>query len=158
MALLTLMVTFKVQLTIHTIAIGHVTLALPFVFLTILAQQYGYDRAVEEASRDLGASAVGTFFKVVVPLMVPALIAGAFLAITISFNDFVVTFLLTGGEATFPIYVWGLTKGVLTPTANAVGTVLLLAVVVILAIALLRPWNAVLIRVRRARLRAALSG
>ena len=158
MGLLTLMVTFNVPLTTHTIAIGHVTLALPFVFLTILAQQYGYDRAVEEASRDLGASAARTFFKVVVPLMVPALIAGAFLAITISFNDFVVAFLLTGGEATFPIYVWGLTKGMLTPTANAVGTVLLFGVVVVLAIALVKPWDAVLSRIRRARLRAALSG
>ena len=158
MALLTLMVTFNVPLTTHTIAIGHVTLALPFVFLTILAQQYGYDRAVEEASRDLGASAARTFFKVVVPLMVPALIAGAFLAITISFNDFVVAFLLTGGDATFPIYIYGFTKETPRPTANAMGTVLLLGMVVILAIALLRPWDAVLGRARRARLRTALSG
>ena len=152
MALLTLMVTFDVQLSIHTIAIGHVTLALPFVFLTILAQQYGFDRAIEEASRDLGSSAIGTFFKIVFPLMVPALIAAGFLGITISFNDFVVAFLLTGGEATFPIYIFGLTKSSVTPTTNALGTLLMIIVVVALVLMLTRPWTPAFRRLARARL------
>ena len=153
MALLTMIVTFDVQLSIHTIAIGHVTLALPFVFLTILAQQYGFDRAIEEASRDLGSSATGTFFKIVFPLMVPALIAAGFLAITISFNDFVVAFLLTGGEATFPIYIFGLTKSSVTPTTNALGTLLMIIVVAALVLMLTRPWTPAFRRLERARLR-----
>ena len=140
MAILTLLITFEVTLSIQTIVLGHVTLALPYVFLTILAQQHGYDRSVEEASTDLGGSPSKTFFRVVLPLMVPGLIAAAFLAVTISFNDFVVAFLLTGGTTTLPLFIFGLTKGELTPVANALGTMLIVAVVVVILLGLTQPW------------------
>ena len=152
MAILILLVTFKVPLSLQTIALGHVTLALPFIFLTILAQQQGYDRAIEEASRDLGSTVTKTFFRVVLPLMVPGLIAAAFLAITISFNDFVVAFMLTGGELTLPLYIFGLTKGSVTPTINALGALLIAAIVLLAGVRLLQPWALVAHGIRRARL------
>ena len=154
MAILILLTTFNTPFSLHTIAIGHVTLAVPFVFLTILAQQYGFDRAIEEASSDLGASPVRSFLKISLPLMIPALVAGGFLAITISFNDFVVAFLLTGGETTLPIYIFGLLKSATSPSANAVGTLLIALVVLVILIAYFRPWNMVRRGLYRARLQA----
>ena len=139
-AILTLLVTSAVTLSLQTIVLGHVTLAVPYVFLTILAQQYGYDRTVEEASKDLGASPVETFVRVVLPLMVPGIIAAAFLAITISFNDFVIAFLLTGGDSTLPLYIFGMSKGGVSPTTNALGVLLLAAVIALILLRLLQPW------------------
>ena len=150
MAILILLSTFGVPLSLHAIVIGHATLALPFVFLTILAHQYAFDRTVEEAAQDLGATPLKSFGRVVLPLMVPALVAGAFLAITVSFNDFIVAFLLTGGATTMPIYIFGLLKAATSPSANAVGTLLILAVVLVMLIALFRPWRMVPSGVQRA--------
>ena len=150
LAILVLLITSGVPLSLQTIVLGHVTLALPFVFLTILAQQYGFDRSIEEASRDLGATSFQTFMKVVLPLMVPALIAGAFLAITISFNDFVVAFILTSGESTLPLYIFGLQKAGTSPSSNALGTLIIIGVVLVLMIVLIRPWDWALRRIGRA--------
>ena len=152
LAILILLVTLNIHGGIHQIVVGHVTLALPFVFLTILAQQYGFDRAMEEASRDLGASPRATFFKIVLPLMVPGLLAAAFLAITISFNDFVVAFILTAGDATFPLFILGQQKQGSSPAVNALGTLVFVGVALVLVIALVRPWAMVASGVRRARL------
>jgi len=141
MAIMLMLNFFDARLSLHTIAVGHVTLAIPFVFLTILAQQYGFDRHIEEASQDLGSSPLGGFFKVTLPQMMPALIAAGFLAITVSFNDYVVSFLLTGTDTTFPVFIFGLLKSGVSPTVNAAGSLLLAAVVGLLIIGLLRPWK-----------------
>lgn len=141
MAIMLMLNGFGAHLSLHTIAIGHVTLALPFVFLTILAQQYGFDRHIEEASQDLGSTPLGGFFKVTLPQMLPALIAAGFLAITVSFNDYVVSFLLTGTDTTFPVFIFGLLKSGVSPTVNAAGSLLLAAVVLLLIIGLVRPWR-----------------
>lgn len=151
LAILVLLITTGVPLSLQTIVLGHVTLALPFVFLTILAQQYGFDRSIEEASKDLGATPLMTFMKVVLPLMVPALVAGAFLAITISFNDFVVAFILTAGESTLPLYIFGLQKAGTSPSSNALGTLIIVAVVLVLLIILVRPWDAAIRLINRNR-------
>ena len=152
LAILVLLITSGVPLSLQTIVLGHVTLALPFVFLTILAQQYGFDKSIEEASKDLGATPMMTFMKVVLPLMIPALIAGAFLAITISFNDFVVAFILTSGESTLPLYIFGLQKSGTSPSSNALGTLIIIGVVLVLLIVLIRPWDIATRLVGRARL------
>ena len=75
------------------------------------------------------------------PQMVPALIAAGFLAITVSFNDYVVSFLLTGTDTTFPVFIFGLLKSGVSPTVNAAGSLLLAAGVGLLLIGLLRPWK-----------------
>ena len=142
MAILILFTTIGSGLSLQTIVFGHVTLALPFVFLTILAQQYGFDRSIEEASKDLGASPLVGFAKVTLPLMVPALVAAAFLAITISFNDYIVAFMLVGGgDSTLPLYIFGLQKAGTSPSANALGAILIGAVVLLGVIGFLRPWH-----------------
>ena len=152
MSLLTLLTTLDVPLSLQTIVLGHVTMAIPYVFLTILAQQYGYDRVIEEASRDLGATPLGTFMKIVLPLMVPGILAAAFLAITISFNEFVIAFMLTGGDTTLPLYIFGLTKTGIPPTANALGAILVVLVIVVVGVVVARPWIIALKGYHRARL------
>ena len=141
MAIMLMLDAFGARLSLHTIAVGHVTLAIPFVFLTILAQQYGFDRHIEEASQDLGSTPLAGFFKVTLPQMMPAIIAAGFLAITVSFNDYVVSFLLTGTDTTFPVFIFGLLKSGVSPTVNAAGSLLLGAVVLLLIIGLIRPWK-----------------
>ena len=128
-------------LSLHTIAMGHATLALPFVFLTILAQQYGFDRDMEAAAKDLGAGPITGFIKVTLPGMVPAIAAAAFLAITVSFGDYVVAFLLTGTTTTLPIYIFGLLKSGVSPTVNAAGSMLLFGIVIVVVVMIIRPWR-----------------
>ena len=152
MAILILLTTLGLNFGIHSIVLGHATMALPFVFLTILAQQYGYDRAIEEASRDLGATTAMTFYRVVLPLMVPGLVAGAFLAVTISFNDFVIAFMLSTGDNTLPMWIYGMGRSGTAPSINAVGTLIVGAVVLLLLVSFLRPWRIVIRGINRARL------
>ena len=128
-------------LSLHTIAMGHATLALPFVFLTILAQQYGFDRNMEAAAKDLGAGPIMGFIKVTLPSMVPAIAAAAFLAITVSFGDYVVAFLLTGTTTTLPIYIFGLLKSGVSPTVNAAGSMLLFGIIIVIVVMAIRPWR-----------------
>jgi spermidine/putrescine transport system permease protein len=128
-------------LSLHTIAMGHATLALPFVFLTILAQQYGFDRNTEEAAKDLGAGPLKSFIKITLPPMLTAVAAAAFLAITVSFGDYVVAFLLTGTTTTLPVYIFGLLKSGVSPTVNAAGSMLLFGIVIVILVAIVRPWR-----------------
>ena len=142
-----------VPLSLHTIAMGHATLALPFVFLTILAQQYGFDRHTEEAAKDLGAGPIKSFVKITLPPMLTAMAAAAFLAITVSFGDYVVSFLLPGSTTTLPVYVFGLLKSGVSPTVNAAGSMLLFAIIIVILVAVIRPWRfAIPVVVRLSRL------
>ena len=151
-AIFILLITTGAGLSLQSMVVGHVTLVLPFVFLTILAHQYGFNRDVEEASKDLGSRPLTTVRRVVLPLMVPAILAAAFLAVAISFNDYVVAFILRGENmATLPMYI--LTQRRHSgPEVNAVGTLLIVGVVLLSALVLLRPWDTVLRRFGRGRL------
>ncbi len=151
-----LLATLGIGFSLQSMVIGHVTLVLPFVFLTILAHQYGFDRTLEEASQDLGASPVLTFIRVVLPLMLPAFLAAAFLAFAVSFNDFVIALILSGDDAvTLPMYILEYRKLRLgtQPTMNAVGTLLTLGAALVLLFILLRPWRIVFRGIDRASLK-----
>lgn len=85
-----------------------------------------FDRSVEEASQDLGASKAATFFRVTFPLIMPGIVAGALVAFTLSFDEFIIAFFTTGPtSATFPIEVYSRIRFGLTPVINAAATVLL---------------------------------
>ena len=154
-AIFIMLITTGAGLSFQSMVVGHVTLVLPFVFLTLLAHQYGYDRDIEEASKDLGSTPLTTVRRVVLPLMVPAILAAAFLAVAISFNDYVVAFILRGENMdTLPMYI--LTQRRHSgPEVNAIGTLLILGVVFVSALVLLRPWETALRRFGRGRLFAS---
>jgi len=119
------------------IVIAHVAFCFPFVAVVVRSRLVGFNRQLEEASKDLGASEWQTFWNILVPFMKPGLIAGALLAFTLSLDDFVITFFTSGPETvTFPVKVYSLVRRGVSPEINAASTVLIVITVVATFIAM----------------------
>ena len=122
-----------------TIAIAHVTFSLAYVAVIVQARLARFDRSLEEAALDLGATPARAFFAVTLPLIAPALLAGWLLAFTLSLDDLVVASFVSGpGASTLPIVVFSKVRLGLSPEVNAlaslvVGALLLVALAVALA-------------------------
>ncbi len=124
-------------LNLSNIIIAHVAFCFPFVAIVVRSRLVGFNRELEEASKDLGASEWQTFWKVIVPFMMPGLVAGALLAFTLSLDDFVITFFTSGPETvTFPVKVYSLVRRGVSPEINAASTVLIVITVVATVIAM----------------------
>ncbi|MGR3461070.1 MAG: ABC transporter permease [Roseovarius sp.] len=109
---------------------GHVIFTLPFVILVVQARLVSIKRDVEEAALSLGASPVQTFFAVTLPLMLPAVAAGALFAFTISFDDITGTlFWKPGGVETVPTQIFSMLRNSISPEINALGTVMIVMTV-----------------------------
>ena len=118
------------------IAIAHITFCISYVAVTVRARASGMDPQLEEAARDLGASAWGAFRYVTLPLIAPAVAAGAMLAFALSFDDLVVTAFNAGvGSTTLPIFIYSSIKFGVTPQINAISTIIVAVVSVALFIA-----------------------
>jgi len=125
-SLLMLFVAAGVELGLFTIFLAHVTFCLSFVAMTVLARLQDFDESVIEAARDLGASWWTTIRRVLLPMLLPGLIAGGLLAFTLSIDDFVITFFVAGpGSTTLPIRVYSMIKFGSPPLINALSTILL---------------------------------
>jgi len=132
-SLLVFFVAVGMGLGITTIVIAHVAFTISFVTIVVRARLAGMDRSVEEAAQDLGASPVGTFFRVTLPLILPGVMAGALLAFTLSFDDFVITFFVSGvGSSTLPLKIYSMLKFGVTPVINALSTVVVLTTLFII--------------------------
>ncbi len=113
-------------LNLSTIIIAHIAFCFPFVAIVVRSRLVGFNKQLEEASRDLGASEWQTFTKVLVPFMQPGLVAGALLAFTLSLDDFVITFFTAGPETvTFPVKIYSMVKTGVKYEVNAASTVLI---------------------------------
>lgn len=122
----------RLSMGMTTIIVSHVAFSMPFVILTVRARLVGFDPSLEEAAADLGANEWTTFRRVTLPLIAPGVYAGAMLAFTLSLDDFIITFFTSGpGSTTLPIYVYGLLRRTVTPEVNALSTVWILAVLVL---------------------------
>ncbi len=109
---------------------GHVIFTLPFVILVVQARLVSIKRDVEEAALSLGASPVQTFFAITLPLMLPAVAAGALFAFTISFDDITGTlFWKPGGVETVPTQIFSMLRNSISPEINALGTVMIVLTV-----------------------------
>lgn len=116
-----------VPLSLYSSAfVGHVAFVTPFVFLTIFPRVYRFDRSLEEAAMDLGASRTMTFWRVTFPLMRPGIIAGGVLAFTLSFDEFMRTLFLTSQELTLPLYLWSMVTNDPSPQSSAIATMIAL--------------------------------
>ena len=123
--------------TCSNIIIAHVAFCFPFVAIVVRSRLVGFNRQLEEASKDLGASEWQTFWNVIVPFMMPGLVAGALLAFTLSLDDFVITFFTSGPETvTFPVKVYSLVRRGVSPEINAASTVLIVITVVATVLAM----------------------
>ncbi|HXU34365.1 MAG TPA: ABC transporter permease [Thermoanaerobaculia bacterium] len=119
------------DLGMTTMIVAHVTFQIPFVAIVIRSRMIGVDPAIEEAARDLGATAFQTFRHVTLPMILPAVVAGAMLAFTLSLDDFVVSFFTTGpGAGTLPILIYSSVKRGITPDINALSTLIVLVSVI----------------------------
>ena len=123
---------------LSAITAAHVAFTFPFVAIVVRARMAGFNRELEDASRDLGASEWQTFWNVIFPFMRPGVVAGALLAFTLSLDDFVITFFTSGPDTlTFPVKVYSMVRFSVTPEVNAASTALIVITVIVTAIALL---------------------
>ncbi len=109
-----------------TIIVGHATFCVTLVLNNVVARLMQLPRQLDEASADLGARPWTTFRRITFPLVRPAIFSGAILAFTLSFDEIVVTFFLTGREKTLPLLIWGRLRQGISPEINAVATVIIL--------------------------------
>ncbi|MEI4263818.1 ABC transporter permease [Roseovarius sp. D0-M9] len=106
-ALLVLFSNLGVPLSLYTVGVGHLIICLPFSVATLIPRFEGFDRSIEEASADLGENALWTFWRVTLPMVFPGVIASLMLTFTVSFDEFILAFFLSGTEPTLPMYIWG---------------------------------------------------
>ncbi|ESQ83110.1 spermidine/putrescine ABC transporter permease [Asticcacaulis sp. AC466] len=119
------------------IIIAHVSFSFPFVAVVVRARLASFNRELEEAAKDLGASEFRTLMDVLVPHIQPSLVAGALLAFTLSLDDFVITFFTAGPDTvTFPVKVYSMVRFSVTPEVNAASTILIIVTVVLTFLAL----------------------
>ncbi len=123
--------------SLGAIMIAHISFSFSFVAIVIRARLASFDRALEEAARDLGAGEWRVFKDILVPHMAPGLVAGALLAFTLSLDDFVITFFTSGPDTmTFPVKVYSMVRFSVTPEVNAASTILIVITVALTALAL----------------------
>lgn len=140
MALSTLLffVMFSIPLSRYTILIAHVAFNISFVAVVVRARLADMDMRLEEAAADLGANEWMTFRRVTLPLLMPGIVSGALLAFTLSLDDFVITFFVSGpGSTTLPVRVYSMIKFGVTPEVNAISTLMLLGSTLLVVISLL---------------------
>ena len=128
-----------IQLTQRTAVVGQSLYTTPFVLLLVAARLEGFDRNLERAASDLGANAFNRLRFVVLPLIFPAILAGALFAFTLSFDEFVITYFIIGSYNTLPIYIYTQIKYGITPEVNALAALVLIASIALLSLAFLLP-------------------
>ena len=133
-SLLALFLTAAFNTGFATIVIAHVMFTVSYVVVTVKARLEGMDRHIEEAAMDLGATEWATFRKVTLPMIAPGVGSAALLAAAISFDDYVITSFNAGQTQTFPLFIFGATRQGVPPEVNVLATMLLLAVLVLMAL------------------------
>lgn len=124
-----LLITFNdlgVPKSLLAAGIGHVVINLPLAFAIVYSQLSDDQATIERAARDLGAGEFTVLTRITAPMIWPALFAGYFLAFTLSWDEFVIAFLLTRFDVTLPVEIWNLLRSGLDPKTNAVGTIVFL--------------------------------
>ncbi len=112
------------DLSLTTVVIGHGTALVSVVITQVFARLQRFNRRLEEASDDLGATPLQTFWLVTLPSIRTAIVGSALLAFTLSFDEIPVTFFLTGRDNTLPMYIYSTLRSGITPEINAIGTII----------------------------------
>ncbi len=134
-SLLVFFVMINLTLGLFTITLAHIAFNIPFVTLVVRARLHGYDNAIDEAAMDLGADEMKTFWRVTLPTILPGVLSGAMLALTLSLDDYVITYFTAGpGSTTLPLRVFSMVRFMVTPEVNALSTLWVLIVFIVLLI------------------------
>jgi spermidine/putrescine transport system permease protein len=135
--LLALYVALGVSLGRVSVILAHVSFQISFVALVVGGRLHGFSTSLVEAARDLGAGPVQVLRRVVAPLAFPGVLAGAVVALTLSVDDFLITYFTAGaGASTLPIRIYAMVKRGITPDVNALATLLLLFTIGVTLLAL----------------------
>jgi spermidine/putrescine transport system permease protein len=137
-ALLSLFINFSVATGFTTIVIAHIMFNLSFVIVTVRSRLIGFDRSLEEAAQDLGATPWQTFRLVTLPLIMPGVVSAALLAFALSIDDFVITTFNAGSTITFPLFIWGAARVAVPPQIYVIASMIFLFT---LAMMLLTVWQ-----------------
>lgn len=130
-ALLCIFSALKMELGITTITLSHITFCIPFVVMNVRARIAGFDKTLEEAAGDLGANPMQTFFKVTLPLIMPGVTSGALLSFSLSLDDVIISFFVTGpGATTLPLKILSMVKTGITPEVNALSTIIMFVIII----------------------------
>lgn len=126
-ALLTIFSIAKMPLGLLTLIMAHATFSMPFVVFTVKARLSGLDKSIEEAAMDLGASRIRTFFEITLPAIMPGVLSGGLLALTLSMDDVIISFFTTGPQSTtLPMQILSMVRSGVSPDVNALSTVIIL--------------------------------
>ncbi len=135
-ALIVMLMQLGMSLSLWTVVAGHVLICTPFSIAILSSAFAGLDQSLEEASFDLGESRIGTFRRVTLPLVMPGVISSLLICFTISLDEFIIAFFLTGTDATLPVYIWSqLRFPTRLPSVMALGTILLVLSIGLLVLA-----------------------
>jgi spermidine/putrescine transport system permease protein len=138
------------NLSLTTIILSHIAFNIAFVVVVVRARLAGLDPSLEEAAADLYASRWKAFRRVTLPLIMPGVLGGALLALTMSLDDVVTTAFVSGpGSTTLPVYVFGLVKKGVTPVINAVSVLMLLVSMALVLSSLAAQQGGIVARARR---------
>ena len=137
-SLLALFVTVNVNRGFPTILIAHIMFSISYVVVTVKARTAGFNREIEDAARDLGATPWTTFWTVTFPLIFPGVLAAALLAFVLSIDDYVITTFNAGGTITLPLWIYGISRFGVPAQVNVVGTVIFLIGVAYVVVSLMR--------------------
>ena len=132
-ALMLMFITFKLPLSYLTILLSHITFNIPYVILSIMPKLKGQSKIIYEAALDLGATEVEAFFKVILPEIMPGIVSGFMLAITMSLDDFIITHFTKGaGINTLSTLIYSQVRRGVNPSLYALSTIIFLVILIIL--------------------------
>lgn len=131
-ALLSFFKMLNMDMGMITLILAHITFSISFVVVVVRSRLEGFDRSIEEAAMDLGATPFQTFMKVTLPAIMPGVVAGGLLAFTLSLDDVIISFFVSGtSSTTLPMKIFAMVKFGVTPEINALSTVLIVLTVLV---------------------------
>ena len=135
MAFLAVFTFLDLPMGMFTLVLAHTTFCVPYIFIIVKGRLAGMDPSIVEAARDLGASEARAFFDITLPMIAPGVVSGALLAFSMSMDDFIISFFVTGATTTtLPLKVYSSVKTGVSPQVNALCTLTLFAVAVLVAL------------------------
>jgi len=140
-SMLTFFRSVGVDLSIWTVIIGHGTALTAIVVTNVFARLQRFDRRIEEASADLGATPLKTFWYITLPNIKSAIIGSSLISFTLSFDEIPVTFFLTGRDNTLPMYIWSVIRRGITPEINAIGTIIVVVSILLILVSVFLMYN-----------------
>jgi spermidine/putrescine transport system permease protein len=131
---------FEIELSLFTVGAGHVLLAVPFAMLVLISRLEGFEKSLEEASADLGERPWMTFWRVTFPLALPGIVSSLLMCFTISFDEFVLAFFLSGTDQTLPIFLFSQLRfpNRLPPTLALGSSILFVSTIIVIVSEILR--------------------